>query len=160
MRALSKMRLLLTCLFLASSLALGVCAEPSAKDREDLRSSYQGGLSRIQRGRERCLKSKRELEALDLFAGSSGSRVIGLDVFGRVWFLKNTGQGSCELTSAFRLERPDYELNEYGDRVWRLYHYEGVQVCLYSRLASESSVKRSCYDPLGIVSKYAPYMVH
>ena len=153
------MRLLLTCLFLASSLALGVCAEPSLKEREDLRSSYQGGLSRIQRGRERCLTSKRKFEGLDLFAGSSG-RVFGLDVFGRVWFLKNTGQGSCELTSSFRLEKPDYELSEYGDRVWKLYHYEGVQVCIYSRLASEASVKRRCYEPLGIVNKYAPYMIH
>lgn len=153
------MHFLLACLLLGASLIHGAHARPSSQEPEKLRSNYQERLSRLSIGRQRCLELKKEFEGFDRFTGY-GSRVLGLDVWGRVWFLKNTGRGSCELKSSFRLEKPDYELNEYGEYIWNVYHYEGIQLCLYSRLARESVVKRICYDPVGIVSKYAPYMTH
>lgn len=140
----------------------------SAQPREpDLRMGFQQRkqeqeqqrAENAQRKSVECLAAEQRFREFDLYRSSDGSRILGLDLRGHVWTLTNRN-GSCELQSSHQLNRPDYNLDWAGQRTWITYHYEDRDLCRYQRDPRTQQVRRTCYQPIGIVNRYAPYFLN
>ena len=136
-------------------------------DQPDLRDSFQQQRQTIEQQRDKsvqrqsaeCLAAEQRFNELDLYRSSDGSRILGLDLRGHVWKMTSRN-GVCELQSSHQLNKPDYSLDWAGQRTWVTYHYEDKNLCRYQRNPRTQQVRRTCYQPIGIVNRYAPYFLN
>jgi hypothetical protein len=102
--------------------------------------------------------SKFNQQELDRFS-AGGSRVLGVDLRGMVWEVKKKSSGECDLVTFSRLGVPEITKNSIGEIENVVYYYEPSSICAYSQDIRQSRpIRKLCYQPLGIVNKYAPYM--
>ena len=106
-----------------------------------------------------CTKLERQFNQYDLYRSATGSKTYGVDLYGRVWTMKREQGKACSLQTQYRLNKPDYELDYLGKRIWSAFHYEDPQLCLYTRQPNQKT-SRTCFQRVGIVSKLAPYFTH
>jgi len=123
--------------------------------KEDHQQAKQLAVQRL----AECAQLERKFSEFDLFRWASSSKTYGVDVRGRVWTLKRDVAKGCSLRTDHRLNRPDYELDYLGKRIWSTFYYEDKQLCLYTRSSNEKPARR-CYQPVGIISKLAPYFLN
>ena len=96
-------------------------------------------------------------QQLDKFT-SNGSRVIGIDLHGKVWEVKKNSSGMCALENIARLEVPARQKTIFGEVEEIVFYYEPRSVCSYSQdVGLYQRVRRLCYQPIGVVNKFAPY---
>jgi len=127
--------------------------EPSLVDLYLLQEAQP--LKRIQA----CDAINSKFSRMDLDKYSYGSRTIGIDISGRIWEIKKNSRGICTIEKTARLGgSTTVRLNGYGDDDRGVYQYETSTVCVYFQSARESfRIKKICYEPLGLVNKFAPY---
>lgn len=106
-----------------------------------------------------CLAAERIFQTFDLFRASNGARVFGLDLRGNVWSLV-AREGSCQLHTSHQLNKPEYSLDWAGARTWVTFYYEEEKLCRYTKTPHSNRIQRSCFEPIGIVNKYAPYFLN
>jgi hypothetical protein len=106
-----------------------------------------------------CDEINSKFSRMDLDKYSYGSRTIGIDISGRIWEIKKNSRGICTIENTARLGVSTIvRLNGYGDDDNGVYQYEASTVCVYFQSARESyRIKKICYEPLGLVNKFAPY---
>ena len=131
---------------------------PNAQEINPRKEHQQAKQSAAQRLAE-CAKLERQFNTFDLFRSASSSKTYGVDVRGRVWTLKRDATKGCGLRTDYRLNRAEYELDYLGKRIWSTFYYEDKQLCLYTRSSNEKPARR-CYQPVGIISKLAPYFLN
>jgi hypothetical protein len=131
---------------------------PVQQDVELKDEHQQFSKQAIQRLAE-CTRLERQFSQYDLYRSSSSSKTYGIDVRGRVWTLKRDPGKGCSLQTQHRLNRPEYELDYLGKRIWSTFYYEDKQLCLYTRESNQKTIRR-CYQPTGIISKLAPYFLN
>jgi hypothetical protein len=96
-------------------------------------------------------------QELDRFTSNS-SRVLGLDLHGKIWEVKKKSSGTCAIENIARLGIAAPQKNSTGEIEQVVFYYEPDSVCAYSQSTSElRPVRRLCYQPIGIVNKFAPY---
>jgi len=123
--------------------------------KEDHQQARQAAVQRL----TECAQLERQFNEFDLYRSASSSKTYGVDVRGRVWTLKRDATKGCSLRTDHRLNRADYELDYLGKRTWSTFYYEDKQLCLYTRSSNEKPARR-CYQPVGIISKLAPYFLN
>ena len=123
--------------------------------KEDHQQAKQATVQRL----TECAQLERQFNEFDLYRSASSSKTYGVDVRGRVWTLKRDAAQGCSLRTDHRLNRADYELDYLGKRIWSTFYYEDKQLCLYTRSSNEKPARR-CYQPVGIISKLAPYFLN
>jgi len=159
-------RLLATLSILGSAVTIFPSAAAQPSD-PDLRAGFQKQTSAVEQQRSasaqrraaQCLAAEQRFREFDLYRSSDGSRILGLDLKGHVWVLSSRN-GTCELQSMHQLNKPDYSLNWAGQRTWTTYHYEDNDLCRYQREPGAQKVRRTCFQPLGIVNRFAPYFLN
>ena len=106
-----------------------------------------------------CDAINSKFSRMDLDKYSYGSRTIGIDIRGRIWEIKKNSRGICTIENTARLGvSTTVRLNGYGDDDNGVYQYEASTVCVYFQSVRESyRIKKICYEPLGLVNKFAPY---
>lgn len=159
-------RLLSTLIMLGSTVSTftSATAQPSEPDlqtsfRQQRSALEQQKAENARRGAAQCLAAEQRFREFDLYRSSNGSRILGLDLKGHVWMMTSKN-GICQLQSSHQLNRPDYSLNWAGERTWTTYHYEDNSLCRYQREPRTQKVRRTCYQPMGIVNRYAPYFLN
>jgi hypothetical protein len=96
-------------------------------------------------------------QELDRFTSNS-SRVLGVDLHGKIWEVKKNSGGVCYLENIARLGITATQKNSTGEIEQIVFYYEPDSVCSYVQGTSEFQfVRRLCYQPIGIVNKFAPY---
>jgi hypothetical protein len=96
-------------------------------------------------------------QKLDRFVSNS-SRLIGVDLRGRIWEVKKNPGGICGIENIARIGVDAYQKNATGETEKIVYYYEPDSICAYIQSTNElRRVRRLCYQPIGIVNKYAPY---
>ena len=123
------------------------------------KSDYQSFKKEAAQRLVDCANLEAKFNRLDLYQSAISSKVYGVDVRGRIWNLSKNPATGCSLQTHYRLNAPDYELDYLGRRTWRVFYYEEKQLCAYSKEEDEKLARR-CYRPAGIVSRFAPYLVH
>jgi hypothetical protein len=123
--------------------------------KEDHQQVKQAAVQRL----TECAQLERQFNEFDLYRSASSSKTYGVDVRGRVWTLKRDAAQGCSLRTHHRLNRSDYELDYLGKRIWSTFYYEDKQLCLYTRSSNEKPARR-CYQPVGIISRFAPYFLN
>ena len=96
-------------------------------------------------------------QQFDRFA-SNGSRLIGVDLHGRIWEVKKNPGGVCGIENIARIGVDAHQENAIGEIEKVVFYYEPDSICAYIQSTNElRRVRRLCYQPIGIVNKYAPY---
>ena len=96
-------------------------------------------------------------QQFDKFSSNS-SRLIGVDLHGKIWEVKKKPGGLCGIENIARIGVDAHQENAIGEIEKVVFYYEPDSVCAYSQSTSESRrVRRLCFQPIGIVNKYAPY---
>ena len=100
-------------------------------------------------------------QSLDRFT-ANGSRVLGLDLHGKIFEVKRSRNGVCTIANIAKLEVPYQDKNEADQVEEVIFYYEPVILCAYRYAVdvgagAQNKVRRLCYQPLGVVNKYAPY---
>ena len=98
---------------------------------------------------------------IDRFS-NNGTRVLGVDIRGRILEVKRFDSGVCKIETFARLKEPFQDKDITGLVEEVVYYYEPVLLCAYrqpvdARYADQRRVRRVCYQPLGVVNKLAPY---
>ena len=89
---------------------------------------------------------------------SNSSRLIGVDLHGKIWEVKKKPGGICGIENIARIGIEAHKKNATGEIEKVVFYYEPDSVCAYSQSTGElRRVRRLCYQPIGIVNKYAPY---
>jgi hypothetical protein len=125
----------------------------------DLKEEHQEASKQAIQRLAECAQIERQFSQYDIYKSESSSKIFGVDVRGRVWTIKRDPNKGCSLRTQYRLNRPDYELDYLGRRIWSTFYYEKPQLCLYTREHNEKTRKR-CYQPTGTISKLAPYFLN
>jgi hypothetical protein len=112
-----------------------------------------------QRKAAECLAAEQRFREFDLYKSSDGSQILGLDLRGNVWKITSRN-GFCALRTSHQLNKPDYSFDWAGQRTWTTYHYEDKDLCRYQRDPATEKVRRACYQPIGIVNRFAPYFLN
>jgi hypothetical protein len=108
---------------------------------------------------EQCASIEKQFSEYDLYRSATSSKTYGVDLRGRIWTIKRDPVKGCGLQTQNRLNRPEYTLDLQGRRIWNAFYYEDSKLCLYARELNRKVVKR-CYEPVGVVSKLAPYFLN
>jgi len=147
--------------FLTGALILSALPAHSEPLRQevDLKDNHQQMGKLLRERIAECTKHERQFNQYDLYRSATGSKTYGVDINGHVWTMKRKPGGACSLQTQYRLNRPDYELDYLGKRIWSTFHYEDPQLCLYTRQPHQKT-RRTCFQKVGIVSKLAPYFTH
>lgn len=125
----------------------------------DLKDEYrQDGKQLIQR-LEQCTSIQKKFSEYDLYRSVSSSKIYGVDLRGRIWTIKRDPVKGCGLQANGRLNTPEYTFDLQDRRIWSTFYYEDSKLCLYSREPKRKVAKR-CYEPAGIVNKFAPYFLN
>ena len=96
-------------------------------------------------------------QQFDKFSSTS-SRLIGVDLHGKIWEVKKKPGGVCGIENIARIGIEAQQKNATGEIQKVVFYYEPVSICAYTQDASEfRRVRRLCYQPIGIVNKFAPY---
>lgn len=125
----------------------------------DLKRDHQEKSKQVTEQLAECSRLEREFNQYDLYRSANSSKIYGVDIIGRVWTIKRQAGKGCSLQAQYRLNRPDYEIDYLGKRTWSTFYYEGGQLCLYTRQPNSKTNKR-CFQPVGLVSKLAPYFLN
>lgn len=146
------------------TLFIPAAAQPSEPDlraglQQRKQVQEQQRAENIQRKVSDCLAAEQRFNQFDLYRSSDGSRILGLDLRGHVWTMTSRN-GICELQSSHQLNKPDYSLDWAGQRTWVTYHYEDKDLCRYQRDPRTQQVRRTCFQPIGIINRYAPYFLN
>jgi hypothetical protein len=89
---------------------------------------------------------------------ADGSRFIGVDLRGRIWEVKKKRDGVCVIENIARIGIAVHQKSATGETEKVAFYYEPDSICAYIQSINESRrVRRLCYQPIGIVNKYAPY---
>jgi hypothetical protein len=129
------------------------------ENAEDPRGDYKKSQQRAADRLYKCALAEKQFNEYDIFRSPTTSKVYGIDVRGRIWTLQRDSAKGCSLQSKYRLNKPDYEIDYLGRRTWITFHYEDKQLCLYTREPSQKPTRR-CYQPVGLISKLAPYFLN
>jgi hypothetical protein len=166
MKAMTPMPCLLAVLSALGMVTLftSAAAQPSEPDlragfQQRKQAQEQQVAETAQRKAAECLAAEQRFSELDLYRSSDGSRILGLDLRGRIWMMTNRN-GICKLQSSQQLNKPDYSVDWTGQRTWITYHYENNHLCRYQRNPGTQQVRQSCYQPIGVVNRYAPYFLN
>ncbi|WP_143592933.1 hypothetical protein [Synechococcus sp. 8F6] len=125
----------------------------------DLKRDHQETSKQLMERSAECSRLEREFNQYDLYRSANSSKMYGVDIIGRVWTMMRQAGRGCSLQTQYRLNRPDYEIDYLGKRIWSTFHYEDKQLCLYTRQPRSKTSKR-CFQPVGLVSKLAPYFLN
>ena len=144
---------------LTSAAPLGKTQERLTPDEPSLVDLYLLQEAKPINKIQACDAINSKFSRMDLDKYSYGSRTIGIDIRGRIWEIKKNSRGICTIENTARLGvLTTVRLNGYGDDDNGVYQYEASTVCVYFRSARESyRIKKICYEPLGLVNKFAPY---
>ena len=128
-------------------------------DEPSLKDLYLLQEAKPLKKNQACDATSSKFSRMDLDRYSYGSRTIGIDIRGRIWEIKKNSRGICSIVNATKLgASTSVRLNGYGDDDKGIYLYEARTVCVYFQSERESyRIKKICYEPLGLVNKYAPY---
>ena len=96
-------------------------------------------------------------QQLDRFT-SNGSRFIGVDLHGKIWEVKQKRAGICVIENIARIGIAAHQKNAIGETEKAAFYFEPPSICAYIQNANElRRIRRLCYQPIGVVNKYAPY---
>jgi hypothetical protein len=125
----------------------------------DLKDEHQQASKEAVQRLANCARLENQFRQYDLYRSASSSKTYGVDLRGHVWTLKRDPGKGCTLETQHRLNRPEYEIDYLGTRIWKTFYYEDKQLCLYTRESDQKTVRR-CYQPMGVISKLAPYFLN
>lgn len=130
-----------------------------AQQEVDLQGDHQEASKQAVQRMAECARIERQFNQYDLYRSASSSKTYGVDVRGRVWTINRNPTKGCSLQTKHRLNRPEYEIDYSGRRLWSTFYYENKQLCLYSR-EHDQKIFRKCYQPVGIINRLAPYFLN
>jgi len=144
---------------MTSAAPLGKTQERLTPDEPSLVDLYLLQEAKPLKKNQACDAIYSNFSRMELDKYSYGSRTIGIDIRGRIWEIKKNSRGICTIENTARLGvSTTVRLNSYGDDDKGVYQYEANTVCVYFQSARESlRIKKICYEPLGLVNKFAPY---
>jgi hypothetical protein len=155
-------------LFISSALIMGVGALapqsiaqiPPPDLRSNLKIQQSTNNTKVKQDKAaQCIAIEQQFRSLDLYQSADGSKVFGVDLRGNIWTVRDS-LGMCTLNKISKLDKPDYTLDREGARSWVTFHYEDNRLCRYIKGPQSEKVTQTCFKPVGIVSRYAPYFLN
>ena len=134
---------------------------PDLREELSIQQNKRAGLAAKQAQiRKACGEAIQSYKEFDLYKSKMHGKEYGIDLSGWIWELVSEPLGGCSLRKIDRLGKADYTLASDGERAWRVFYYEDNRLCRYSRSSEMVKIQKTCFEPMGIVNRFAPYFLN